>query len=186
MPGLSASIITFSPGTTVKSADVNSNNTALNNAATPSFSSLGLSSGVTSIGGSTTAGGVGVASVIAANNITVTATTQQTVLSLTIPAAGMYRLNAWFRHGVATGAAITAQVNYTDVISSSARTAPLFAHSDAGVSAIFDSTVPGSGTIWYGHPLVFNAAAASSCTFTFQEAGGSPQDQVYAVLERLT
>ncbi len=40
--GLGATIITFSPTTTIRSADANSNNTALNSVTTPSFTSVTL------------------------------------------------------------------------------------------------------------------------------------------------
>lgn len=125
--------------------------------------------------------------------VSVTATTQQTILSFTPSATGTYRANLDIYFQNSANQVITASVSWTDPDSSGTPTASFVTPNlvSGGGAPSAPRMLDGSGAaISHGLslaclPITFRAKTGTAITFQFQDPGGVPADLVTAILERL-
>ena len=147
---------------------------------------LSLLQAIAEVGGMATDGALGVAGIVKAPApVVVTSTAAQNIISLTPPANGVYRAALGFvLNNAVSGNAITAQVSYQDAtgVNRGAFFSLINGSTQllgAGVSSFVNSA-------WACQPLTFYAKIGASITLVFRDPTNTPNDTVFAVLERLS
>lgn len=161
MPGINAALTTFTPNTTIRSSDANANFSALNSAAV----SLVVATG---------------------QNTNITTTVGVTIINYSVPVTGLYRVNASFRRGQGTVVGLILQLQYTDGFVGSSRVANMIAVVDGGPLIMLDGGTAHAGIIHTCMPSVLYALSGHTLQLIYQDPGGTPSDQVFACIERLT
>lgn len=145
----------------------------------------GFPNGLWNIGGQASVGGFGVPVIVAqAINQHVTSTTTQTILAYLVPTTGIYRVSLFFTLNNGTsGQSISATVSWTDP-NTNAGAAHYLATIAGGVTAL-----GGSGSVVNGSYATFTetfyASAGGYSFVTYTDPGGTPNDYVTAIIERL-
>ena len=140
---------------------------------------------VSSVGGQATAGSLGVPVVVAqALAVQVTATTLQTILDYVVPVTGLYRVSVYFRLNNGTSPQnITCSFNWWDGSTVSSQSAFLTTvGASLGVLNAFSLANGAYNT--YASP-VYAAAATHHIQVLYRDAGGTPNDFVTAIIERM-
>jgi hypothetical protein len=130
-------------------------------------------------------GSFGVPVIVAqALDVHVTATTSQQILLYTAPANGLYRASAWFHFGNgSTPHNVTLTISYFDPHSGSGVYNFVTAENPPrATSAISIASSPFSIPIM---PVTFWAQGGQSIGVTYTDNGGTPNDYVTAIVERL-
>jgi hypothetical protein len=153
------------------------------------FPSLATAGAITNVGGQATAGTLGVPLIVAqALDVHVTTTTNQTILTFNVPVTGMYRANGHLSlNNGSSPQTILFGPSYTDphlgtpiaYFSSNyaVATAPLMDGAN-NIVCSFVSIPTQSITIY--------AKGGTTISIKYQDPGGTPNDYVSAVIERLT
>jgi hypothetical protein len=147
---------------------------------------IGIPGKIKTIGGQTTAGAFGVPVTIASTGsspIHITTTTaQQTILSITAPATGMYRANLSIYVGGTTPATITAAAKYFSGNNNTNNPGIFFSTSSGALNA-FSIAAQGENAT---EPVTFYAAATKTILIYYTNATATPNDFVSATIERLS
>ena len=129
----------------------------------------------------------GAAAIVKTGGITVTATTQQTVLTYTPAVDGNYRagLRARINNGTSPNA-LTAAVTFTDADTGGSVTQNFFGATAGGAAVVFAN---GSNTIGNGvlhcSSFSFKAKGGNAITIIYRDPTNTPSDKVSAFLEYL-
>src|SRR6185437_395467 len=140
---------------------------------------------VSAVAGVATAGAFGVATVIGeAAPAVVTSTALQTILTVAAPAQGFYRAALGFvlNNGV-SGNAVTAQLFYQDATGTNR--GAFFSLINGSTQLIAAATSSFANSAWACQPLTFYAKSGSAISLVFRDTTNTPNDTVFAVLERL-
>ena len=152
---------------------------------------IGHSGGFQWISGQGTAGSFGVPVIVAqAVNVHVTATTQQTILSFTPTATGLYRITPYvYLNNGTSGQKLLLETGFQDPVSNTLEFVWHSAVADSThvyvLSGGFMTATVGDGYIVV-HPAMVYAQSGTAITVSYQDLGGTPSDYVSAVIERLS
>ena len=154
---------------------------------------VGFNSGVGLVGSQSTAGSFGVPGIVAQTIRTnVTTTASQTILSFTPTASGLYRANGYVRFHNSASQSLTANISYNDPDDGATiiyfSTGDVFASGGNPVGPILldGSNAVGTTVARLGLlSIPFYAAAGSAITCVYRDPGGSPNDFVSFIIERL-
>lgn len=142
------------------------------------------------LAGQATVGSFGVPVIVAqALGVHVTATTQQTILSFTPPATGLYRVSFYGRLTGANPSVITAQALWTDPSDSSTQ----FSYFTLQTSSAghpnpltLDAASTPTGNVAASYPLFIYAKSGGTINVSYTNSTATPNDFVSAMIERLS
>ena len=147
---------------------------------------------LSAVGNQATAGSFGVPVIVAqAIRTHVTATTNQTILSYTPGATGLYRVSGYVRYSNTSSSAPLAQINWTEPeLNASFAANPAVSNSyiaTGNQAMLIDGavTIPASNTPLTFVPVTFEASAGYVITCTWQNPSGAPNDYVTFIIERM-
>lgn len=149
------------------------------------------SGAIKNVGGMATAGGLGVAAVIArSGKLVYTSTSQQFPLILTAPADGLYRANLFFVNKNPTPGKFTCYCAFTDSFLGTS-TIVNFEQQSGGTGnpgqflTGSQTNAVGSNQAVVCTPIPFECAGGQQITISTQDPGGTPNYAVWCNIERL-
>lgn len=136
------------------------------------------------------AGSPGIALVVArALNVNVTVTADQTLITYNVPVRGVYRSNLYFMYQNATPQKVIASARWTDpdsIVTGLANFILGSPTSNVGQALTgSQASSTGNNQACACLPVTFYAQGGGVATIHFQDGGGTPNDFVTAVIERI-
>ena len=144
---------------------------------------------LTKVGSTAATGATGVPVVVArAYQVHVSAITNTTIVTYTTGAAGLYRISVYASiAGTGNGTSVTVHVAWTDAKHATALNpagpAVAVVAPSGSTLELISATNVGNPSFVAGIPLLVDAANATQISVSFQDNGGTPSDDVSAIIE---